>query len=144
MPGLSLKIGLELSRGRASRPYGTIDVPSSGFAWTVGDVVTISGTCEAVAPATVADVEVRIRGNAIAESTVLGPGGWTVDHTVVEADEYAIAVLTAHITDSEGRAADTLPITGIIYPVDGDGYTYFYDSATGEFLVDSGEFVIEP
>lgn len=120
-------------------------MPSAGFEWVVGDVRTISGTSVAVPPATIVSVEVRIRGTAIAESVTLGSGTWTVDHTVVEDDEYAIALITAHIVDSLGRSFDTLPVQGIIYPTDGSSHEYYYLPETGEWLVDTGgEFVIEP
>jgi hypothetical protein len=148
MPALGLGIGVVFRHGVADRPQGSITIPADGFVWTVGDVVTISGTCVASDPRTIVSVVPQIRGVAIGETAIVNNTlhTWTVDHTVISDDVWAVAELSALITDSHGRASTTRVVSGVIYPVEGDSYTYVYDSLTGEFCTDGvgGAFPIFP
>jgi hypothetical protein len=144
MPGLGLGLSMVFRRGAVDRPQGAITGPSAGFEWTVGDVVTISGTCIAKSERTISAVVVAIRGAAIAEDPTIDNEAhtWTVDHTVLIDDVWYAASIAAMITDSAGKSVSTLPVAGVIYP-DGGDHVYVGDSDTGEWVTEDDDFVIK-
>jgi hypothetical protein len=114
-----------------------------GFEWTVGDIVTISGTCVAPEERTVATVVPTIGNVAILEAATVDNENntWTVSHTVVTSEAWARASLGAVITDSEGSSGAIAQRLGTIYPVDGDTHVYVYSGPTGAFCVEDGDFI---
>jgi len=139
--GFGFRFGL--GGRRNALPYGSITTPSAGFSWTVGDVVTIAGTAFAPGERTIDTVVPKIGGTAISEITTIDNEAhtWTVEHTVLAGEEWAVASLTADLTDSESATGSTPPVVGIIYPVDGDSHTYVYSGDTGAFCVEDDAFV---